>query len=181
MKRLLAALFIAAAALLAITGTALAHAKVDHCLPATGGTNATAPTEVRCWFTEELDTKQSTLTVTNSKNERVDNGDAKVDLNDKDHVQLFATLKPSLPQDVYKVSWHAITPNDLGISDGEFYFGIGTVTVPQNDPNTLAPAPVSPTSSSANTVPDTTRTYITAGLVLAAAAGIAYVARAVIK
>jgi methionine-rich copper-binding protein CopC len=157
----------------------LAHAKVDHCLPATGGTSASAPTEARCWFTEELDTKQSTLTVTNSKNERVDNGDAKVDLNDKDHVQLFATLKPSLPQDVYKVSWHAVTPGDLGITDGEFYFGIGTVTVPQNDPNTLAPAAA--TNPGSNTVPDTTRTYIAAALVLAAAAGIAYVARRVIR
>jgi hypothetical protein len=179
MKRLLAAMLIAATTLIAITSTALAHAKLDKCQPVTGSTNATAPTEVRCWFTEELDVKQSTLLVTNSKDERVDNGDAKVDLNDKDHVQLFATLKPSLPQDVYKVSWHAFTPGDLGITDGEFYFGIGTVTVPQNDPNTLAPAAA--TSPGSNTVPDTTRTYITAALVLAAAAGIAYVAKMVIR
>jgi len=181
MKRLLAAMLIAAAALIAITSTALAHAKLDRCLPATGATNATAPTEVRCWFTEELDTKQSTLSVTNSKNERVDNGDAKVDLNDKDHVQLFATLKPSLPQDVYKVSWHAFTSNDNAATDGEFYFGIGTVTVPQNDPNTLAPAPVPAAQPAGNTVPDPTRTYLTAALVLAVAAGIAYVARMVIR
>ena len=179
MKQLFAAVLIAAAALIAITSTALAHAKLDHCLPATGGTSASSPAEVRCWFTEEIDTKQSTLAVTNSKNERVDNGDAKVDLNDKDHVQLFATLKPSLPQDVYKVSWKAFTTDDNATTQGEWFFGIGAVSVPQTDPNTLAPA--AETKPTANTVPDTTRTYITAALVLAVAAGIGYVARMVIR
>lgn len=179
MKRLLAALVIAALTLVALTTNALAHAKVDHCQPAFGSTNPTSPTEVRCWFTEELDTKQSSLTVTNSTNSAVDNGDAKVDLNDKDHVQLFATLKPALPQDVYKVSWHAVTPNDQAVTDGEFYFGVGSVTVPQNDPNTLAQA-TAPTPTP-NTVPDATRSYITAAVVIAAAVGIGYLARAVIK
>jgi hypothetical protein len=64
----------------------------------------------------------------------------------------------------------------VGISDGEFFFGVGAVTVPQTDPNAL-PAP-KPTP---NTVPDATRSYITAALVLAAAVAIGYGARMVIK
>ena len=179
MKRTLIAFSLAAIALWALTTVALAHAKLDKCEPAVGATSATAPTEVRCWFTEELDPKLSTLTVTNSKNERVDNGDAKVDLNDKEHKQMFATLKPALPQDVYKVSWRAVTPDDAAIADGEFYFGVGAVTVPQTDPN--APAPVSAPQSTPNTVPNPTRTYVTAALVIGAALGIGYVARRVIR
>jgi copper resistance protein C len=201
MRRLVIAVFFTAIALVALTGIAWAHAKLDHCQPAVGSVSATAPNEVRCWFTEEVDDKQSALSVTDSNNQRVDNNDGKVDLGDKEHKQVFATLK-SLPQGVYKVAWKAVTPDDNATTNGEWYFGVGQVSVPQsstsNDqgetpgatPNpTLAsgtpsgaPNPTPATvSSNVNTVPDAGRTFVAAGLVLAAAAGIALIARRVIR
>jgi methionine-rich copper-binding protein CopC len=180
MKRFIAALFTATLALIAFAAIASAHAQLDHCTPAVGSTNATAPTEVRCWFTDELDPKQSIMSVTDSNNARVDNNDAKVDLNDKEHKQMVATVK-SLPQGVYKVAWHAVTPDDNGVTEGSWYFGVGQVTVPQTtDATPAASSPATPTPSP-NTLPDPTRTYITAGLVIAAAVGIGYLARMVIK
>jgi copper resistance protein C len=177
MKRIYASLAIASLALIAFVAGVSAHATLDHCTPAVGSTNATAPTEVRCWFSEEIDAKQSTLTVTNdSTKERVDNNDAKVDLNDKEHKQLVATLK-ALPQGIYLATWHTVTPNDNGISDGKFYFGVGQVTVPQT---TDTPPAASPPAASPNTVPNPTLTYITAGLVIAAAVAIGYIAKTVI-
>jgi methionine-rich copper-binding protein CopC len=201
MKRFVTAFFVIIMALVALTDTAAAHAKLDHCQPAVGSANATAPNEVRCWFTEELDDKQSTLSVTDANNQRVDNNDGKVDLNDKEHKQVFATLK-TLPQGVYKVSWKVITPDDNGTTNGEWYFGIGTVTVPQSSTSnvqegtpgatpsptqasatpSIAPSPAPTTSSpNANTVPDAGRTFVFAGLVIAGAAGIALVAQRVIR
>ncbi len=182
------ALFITAAIFAALTGTVSAHAKLDHCQPAVGSASQAAPTEVRCWFTEELDDKQSSLSVTDSNNQRVDNNDGKVDLNDKEHKQVFATLK-TLPQGVYKVSWKVVTPDDNATSQGDWFFGVGQVTVPQSvtTPEAGATPSVAPnptpasTSPNLNTVPDTGRTFIFAGLVIAAAAGIAFIARRVIQ
>ncbi len=201
MNRLYIALFMAMLALVALTGIAAAHAKLDHCQPAVGSANATAPNQVRCWFTEELDDKQSALSVTDANNQRVDNNDGKVDLNDKEHKQVFATLK-TLPQGAYKVSWKVVTPDDNATTNGEWYFGVGQVTVPQSStsnaqegtpgatPNptqasatpSVAPNPSPATTSpNANTVPDTGRTFIFAGLVIAGAVGIALVAQRVIR
>lgn len=187
MNRLWLALCIAIFAIAALTSIAAAHAKLDHCQPAVGSTNQTAPTQVRCWFTEELDDKQSTLSVTDSNNQRVDNNDGKVDLNDKEHKQVFATLK-TLPQGVYKVSWKVVTPDDNATTEGEWSFGVGQVTVPQSSttpaaPTTpsVAPNPTPSTVPAGNTVPDATRTYVTAGLILLGAGGIALIARRVIR
>jgi methionine-rich copper-binding protein CopC len=178
MKRIFAAVVLSSLAVITFAAIASAHATLDHCAPAVGSTNVAAPTEVRCWFSDEIDTKQSTLTVTNdSTKERVDNNDAKVDLNDKEHKQLVATVK-ALPQGIYLVTWHTVTPDDNGASDGSFYFGVGQVTVPQT---TDAPAATSAPAASPNTVPNHTRTYITAGLVIAVAVAIGYIAKTVIK
>lgn len=194
MNRLFFAISIAIFSLAALTGIASAHAKLDHCQPAIGAASATAPTEVRCWFTEELDDKQSTLSVTDANNQRVDNGDGKVDLNDKEHKQVFTAVK-SLTQGVYKVSWKVVTTDDNATTNGEWYFGVGQVTVPQAQTTPESSATTSPattpsvapnptpatTSPGANTVPDTSRTFFTAGLVIAVAVGIAFIARRVIK
>ncbi len=188
MKRFVIAIFITLSTLVALTGIAAAHAKIDHCQPALGSASATAPTEVRCWFTEELDDKQSSLSVTDANNQRVDNNDGKVDLNDKEHKQVFATLK-TLTQGVYKVSWKVVTPDDKETSSGDWYFGVGQVTVPQAQTTpeaattpSVAPSPTpASTSPNTNTVPDTGRTFVVAGLIIALAVGVALIARRVIK
>lgn len=148
MKRMLAVLFITLTAFVALAHSALAHAQLDHCTPAPGTAVSTAPSEVRCWFTEEIDSKQSTLTIKDANGAQVDNKDGKVDLNDPDHKQMFATAK-SLPSGVYQVTWHTVTTDDNGVSDGTWYFGVGQVTVP-----TYAP-PAEPTGAGGTPVATT--------------------------
>jgi methionine-rich copper-binding protein CopC len=142
MKRVLAVVFITLTTFVALVNSALAHAQLDHCTPAPGTAVSAAPAEVRCWFTEEIDSKQSTLTIMDANNAQVDNKDGKVDLNDPDHKQMFATVKP-LSTGVYKVVWHTITTDDNGVSDGMWYFGVGQVAVPTYVP------PAEPTGTAA--------------------------------
>lgn len=144
MKRLFIALFITFAVSLVLAHAALAHAKIDHCTPAPGTAVSTAPKEVRCWFTEEIDDKESTLAITDSNGARVDNNDGKVDLNDATHQQLAATVKTLAPG-VYKVAWHVVTPDDKGVSEGTWYFGVGPVAVPTYVPPADEATPASQT------------------------------------
>lgn len=146
MKPFFAALFIAAIVFAARADSILAHAKLDHCTPAPGTVVTTAPREVRCWFTEEIDDKQSTLVVNDSTGAQVDDKDGHVDLDDPEHKQMFATVN-TLPSGVYKVTWHTVTTDDQGASDGTWYFGVGPVTVP-----TYA-APTEHAASAAQTTP----------------------------
>lgn len=108
---------------------ASAHAKLDHCTPAVGSTVATAPAQVVCVYSEEIDTKQSTISVWNASSTQVDRKDAHVDLNDPDHKTLIVSLDTAnTPNGLYTVKWHAVTPDDGGISDGTWQFIIGNAS-----------------------------------------------------
>lgn len=111
-------------------GVALAHAKVDHCTPEAGSTVSAAPTEVVCVMTEEIDTKLSTMAVTDASGAQVDKKDAHVDLDDPDRKTLVASLDSAMVKDgIYTVKWHVVTPDDEGVSDGTFQFIVGSAQV----------------------------------------------------
>ncbi len=182
MKRLLAPLLLAAFFFTTLFTSASAHAKLDKCSPEVGAAMATAPKEVRCWFTEELDSKPLALSVTDASGARVDNSDAKLDLDDKDHKQVFATLKP-LTAGVYRVQWEVTSSDDKVITSGEWFFGIGQVSVPTAAaPVVKTPAATTaPVTTAREIVTDTSRTYIFAGLVILAGVVIALAARQMAK
>ncbi len=118
-----------AAALMYVAPAAVtsAHAKLDHCTPAAGATVASAPSQVVCVMSEEIDTKQSTMSVFDVNNAQVDNKDAHVDLNDPDHKTLLVTLDVSkVTNGIYTVKYHAVTPDDGGVTDGSFQFILGS-------------------------------------------------------
>ena len=161
MKRLLAPLFFAAIISGLLATSASAHAKLDKCAPEIAASVATAPTEVRCWFTEELDSKPLKFTVSDSTGARVDNSDGKLDLNDSDHKQVFATVK-TLASGVYRVDWQVTAPTLSPQS-------VRTVAAPAATPATAA--------FSREIVTDTSRTFIFAAMVILAGAVIALVAR----
>ncbi len=146
MKRMIVLLGLAVLLTLGILNVASAHAKLDHCTPAIGTNVATAPSQVVCVFSEEIDTKASTLSVWDANNQQVDKKDAHVDLNDPNHATLIASLDTSLVKDgVYTVKWHAVTPDDGGISDGTWQFAVGTVAVtPQPATEVVNPATATP-------------------------------------
>jgi hypothetical protein len=120
MTRHIAALAAFAAAAL-VSGVALAHAFLDHAVPAVGATVVTAPAEVTLWFTQPLEAAFSGAAVTNAAGERFDTG--QIALDPKDPQELHVPLKPLGPG-TYKVSWHAVSV-DTHRTTGDFSFTVG--------------------------------------------------------
>jgi methionine-rich copper-binding protein CopC len=104
-----------------VSGVALAHAFLDHALPAVGATVAQAPAEVTLWFTQALEPAFAGCAVTNAAGARVDTGEVTVD--PKDPQELHVPLR-ALPPGEYKVSWHVVSV-DTHRTVGDFSFTIG--------------------------------------------------------
>jgi methionine-rich copper-binding protein CopC len=85
--------------LLSPTGSARAHAFLDHAEPRVGNKVAAAPRQVTLWFTQKLEPAFSTISVTNSAGERVDTGK-------------------------YHVTWRVLSV-DTHTTDGNFTFQVG--------------------------------------------------------
>ena len=109
------------AAVALISEAALAHAFLDHALPAVGATVAAAPAEATLWFTQALEPAFSGVAVTDAAGQRVDTGQATID--PKDPQELHVPLKPLPPGD-YKVTWHVVSV-DTHRTTGDFSFTVG--------------------------------------------------------
>jgi putative copper export protein len=77
---------------------------------------------VRLWFDGLLEPAFSTITVVDTRHQRVDNGDGRV--NPVDHTVLDATL-PSLPPGQYRVVW-SVVAHDGHRTEGDLSFAIGS-------------------------------------------------------
>jgi len=106
---------------LALATVALAHARFASSTPAPGQTLAASPAAVVITFTEEL-AAASTGKVTDASGATL-SASATIDANDR--TKLTIALKPSLPNGVYKVSWHSVSADDGDELDGSFFFGVG--------------------------------------------------------
>jgi copper resistance protein C len=104
--------------LLLVTGEAMAHALLDRAEPRVGNTVATAPQEVKLWFTQKLEAAFSTVTVTNAAGQRVDTGKARVSGN-----QISVSLR-SGGAGTYHVSWRILSV-DAHKTEGSFTFQVG--------------------------------------------------------
>jgi methionine-rich copper-binding protein CopC len=100
---------------------ALAHPKLVKAQPAKEAILKKAPTKIQLWFHEELDTKLSSFTVLNQKNERVDNGDGKVNLDER---KMMGGSVQSLPAGTYTVKWKAAGDDDKVVVEGKFTFRV---------------------------------------------------------
>jgi copper resistance protein C len=103
-----------------VSGAAIAHAFLDHALPAVGATVAQAPTEVTVWFTQAIEISFTGVEVTNAAGQRVDTG--QVTLDPKDSQELHVPLRP-LQAGEYKVNWHALSV-DTHRTVGDFSFTV---------------------------------------------------------
>jgi methionine-rich copper-binding protein CopC len=126
MKRIFFVASAATSLALAAFGIASAHAELDHCTPAVTSTVASAPAQIVCVYSEEIDTKRSTMSVWDAAGNQVDKKDAHVDLNDPNHQTLVVSLDTSkTPNGLYTVQWRTVTPDDNGLSFGSWQFVIG--------------------------------------------------------
>lgn len=119
--------------------TALAHARFASSSPAPGQTVASSPASVTITFTEEL-AAGSTGSVADASGATVSTG---ATISTTARTKLSIALKPSLPNGVYKVSWHSVAADDGDKLDGSFFFGVGvpapsTATLPARDTTGLA-------------------------------------------
>lgn len=119
-----------------------AHAKLDRAEPAPNAVVGSAPSTVKLWFTQELQTQGSTVEVVDAQGQRVDLGDAKVDLFDPDRKLMVVSLRPSLPHGAYTVHWTAVSAEDGHTERGEYVFYVGER--PSAPPPATAPAPPAP-------------------------------------
>jgi methionine-rich copper-binding protein CopC len=98
----------------------LAHAYLRRAVPAVGSTVATAPTEVDCTFTEDLEPRFSTIEVQDASGKRVDSGN--MHLSSQDAKQMIIGVGHMGPG-TYKVIWHAVSV-DTHRTQGSFTFTV---------------------------------------------------------
>ncbi len=97
-----------------------AHAFLDHADPRVGSTVRNPPTQVRIWFTENLEPAFSSIQVVNEGGQRVDKGDSQADPSDP---ALLRISLPSLAPGRYKVIWRVLSV-DTHVTDGDFTFRV---------------------------------------------------------
>ena len=117
MHRPTAAIAIPLLVLLA-SSEACAHAMLDHAAPLVGSKVASAPREVKLWFTEKLEPAFSTITVTNPTGQLIDSGTVRVS---GDQMSISLGLGGA---GTYRVTWHAVSV-DTHTTDGNFTFQVG--------------------------------------------------------
>jgi methionine-rich copper-binding protein CopC len=111
---------IAGTCVLALASGALAHAFLDHAVPAVGSSVHTPPAQVRLWFTQQLEPAFSTASVLDRSGTRVDRNDAHVDGGDE--TVLIVSL-PELAPGRYRVTWRVLSV-DTHVTEGDFTFDV---------------------------------------------------------
>jgi len=101
-------------------GVAWSHAFLERAEPRVGSTVKLPPSQVRAWFTQDLEPAFSTLEVVNDKGERVDRGAAQVDASSRALLQV--PLRP-LPPGGYRVKWRVLSV-DTHVTEGDFTFRV---------------------------------------------------------
>jgi copper resistance protein C len=99
-----------------------AHAFLQRAEPAVGSTLQTAPTEVRIWFTENIEPAFSTIQVFTASGKEVDKRDVHPD---RSNQALLHVSLPPLPAGIYKVVWRVVSV-DTHVTNGSFTFRVGT-------------------------------------------------------
>jgi methionine-rich copper-binding protein CopC len=99
---------------------ALAHAFLDHALPAVGSTVHESPHEIRLWFTQRLEPAFSRARVFDPSGKEVDAGDSRVDSADP---SVIVTTVATLPPGAYRVVWRVVSI-DTHVTEGDFTFEV---------------------------------------------------------
>jgi methionine-rich copper-binding protein CopC len=170
-------IFAAVLVVILALGAALAPASAHYVTPTSaspddGAVLAQPPDQVYLVFPEEVAEDASSLQVFDQQGLRqVDLGKGGVDLNDPKHAGLVVKL-PALSQGVYLVKWKVQLVSDGDTSQGQYYFGVGNVTLPTNQPVSAAGSDMTPPQAS--TVTPEAWAFLGTGVVILAAALVFY-------
>ncbi|HLX69692.1 MAG TPA: copper resistance CopC family protein [Verrucomicrobiae bacterium] len=123
MKRIKLRIFQWRAAAVLLLGTqsqALAHAFLDHADPKVGNAVDSAPSEIKLWFTQDVEPAFSSIEVRNAAGSEVDKKDVHLDAKNK---SLLIVSVPQLPSGTYTVFWRVVSV-DTHKTQGHFEFTI---------------------------------------------------------
>jgi methionine-rich copper-binding protein CopC len=141
--------------------------------PDDGAVLAQPPEQVYLVFPEEVAEDASTLQVFDQQGLRqVDLGKGGVDLDDPKHAGLVVKL-PVLAQGVYLVKWKVQLVSDGDTSQGQYYFGVGNVSVPTSAPAAAAGSDMAAPPQAGRVSPEAWA-FLGTGIVILAAALIFY-------
>jgi copper transport protein len=107
--------------ILALSGSALAHATLTQSLPLQDAVLSTPPPRVELQFNEEVEAQFGAIAVYDQKGTRVDKGDAALD--PKDVTRVIANLKP-LDDGLYTVAYRVVSADGHPIT-GSYGFSVG--------------------------------------------------------
>jgi methionine-rich copper-binding protein CopC len=107
-------------AFLASPGAVLAHAFLDHAVPAVGSRIRTPPSEIRLQFSQPLEPAFSSVRVLDAGGKQVDRMDKRLDPSD---ASLLKVSVPRLAPGVYRVVWRVLSV-DTHVSQGDFTFEV---------------------------------------------------------
>jgi copper transport protein len=133
-RDMLIALLLALCAAFLFPAIASAHAILLRSDPPKDAVLQAAPSQVRMWFSEDLNPAFSTATIVNAQNQPVDQKDAHV--SPSDSKEMDVSLKPNLPPSVYIVVYRTDSAIDGHVLRGSFIF---TVANPDGSLPTLNP------------------------------------------
>ncbi len=84
-----------------------AHAFADHSEPRVGSTIAKAPSEVKIWFTQEIEPAFSKIEVFGPDGKEIDKKDTHID--PADHHVMIVSLPSAVAAGTYRVHWHVVS------------------------------------------------------------------------
>jgi len=99
---------------------ALAHAFLDHAVPAVGSTVATAPQQIELFYTQQLEPAFSGAELSGPEGQVITTGPATIDPQNPMEMVLKV---PALAPGHYKVRWHVLSV-DTHRTEGGFGFDI---------------------------------------------------------
>lgn len=102
-----------------------AHALLVKSEPSAGEPLDLSPQRLTAWYSQELESRMSSMRVYGPDGSQVDNGDGRVDLNDPDHLSMVVTLPEGLPPGDYSVRWNVVSAEDGDPTEGEFSILVG--------------------------------------------------------
>lgn len=100
-----------------------AHARLLRSEPPAGAVVKVPPQAVRAWFSDELDSDRSLLSVWDARGRRVDDAHGGVDLDDLDRRSMVARLR-AIGHGIYTVRWRAVSADDGFVTEGSFTFTV---------------------------------------------------------
>lgn len=124
-----------------------AHAELERAEPPINGTVSAVPAQVEIWFSEEVDTEQTTIAVFGPDGTQADLRNTTVDLNDPEHKHVTVSLKPALPAGVYTVEWESLSAEDRDEASGSYTFTVTGAGTPEASPGASPVASPSPMAS----------------------------------